>query len=141
MRLAHIYLNFPGSCEEAFKFYERVFGTKIEGILRYGEADFADPVPETAKSKIMNIHMPITEQVHLMGADSVEGYGPPLVVGNNFNVCLVADTKEEADRVFACLGDGGRVTMPLENAPWGPYFGMCTDKFDIQWMVSLEGPA
>jgi len=30
--------------------------------------------------------------------------------------------------------------MPLANAPWGPYFGMCTDRFGVQWMVSLPNP-
>jgi Uncharacterized protein conserved in bacteria len=141
MRLIHVYLNFPGTCEEAFRFYEGIFGTKIEGILRYGEASFAGPVPAAAKTKIMNMHMPITEEVHLMGSDSVEGYGPPLLVGNNFSISAVAGTKEEADRVFAALSAGGTVTMPLANAPWGPYFGMCVDKFDIQWMISLDRPA
>jgi PhnB protein len=141
MQLVHIYLNFQGNCEEAFKYYERVFGTKIEGIIRFGEASFAGPVPEAAKSKVMNIHMPITELVHLMGSDSIEGIGPPLVVGNNFHVSAVARTKDEADRVFAMLSEGGKATMPLANAPWGPYFGMCVDKFGIQWMISLDRPA
>jgi PhnB protein len=141
MQLVHVYLNFPGTCEEAFRFYEKVFQTKIEGILRFGEASFAGNVPAAAKDKIMNVHMPITEEVHLMGADSVAGIGDPLVVGNNFNISAVADTKAEADRVFAMLGEGGTVTMPMANAPWGPYFGMCTDKFGIQWMISLDRPA
>jgi PhnB protein len=141
MQLVHIYLSFPGNCEEAFRFYEGVFGSKIEGLLRYGEAPFAGPVPDGAKAKVMNVHMPITDQFHLMGADSVEGVGPALVVGNNFSVMAVARTKEEADRVFAGLSSGGRVDMPLANAPWGPYFGMCVDKFGINWMVSLDRPA
>lgn len=141
MRLVHIYLNFPGTCEEAFRFYEKVFETKIEGILRFGEASFAGDVPAAAKNKIMNIHMPITEEVHLMGADTVEGIGAPLAVGNNFSIMAVARTKEEADRAFAMLSEGGAATMPLANAPWGPYFGMCSDKFGIQWMISLDRPA
>jgi PhnB protein len=140
MRLVHIYVNFPGTCEEAFRFYEKVFETKIEGILRFGEASFAGPVPDAAKNKVMNIHMPITDQVHLMGADAIEGFGPPLAVGNNFSISAVAATKAEADRVFAMLGEGGKTTMPLANAPWGPYFGMCEDKFGIQWMISLDRP-
>ena len=53
---------------------------------------------------------------------------------------LVASDRAEADRVFAALADGGKVTMPLANAPWGPYFGMCVDRFDVQWMVSLPHP-
>jgi len=76
-----------------------------------------------------------------MGSDSVEGFGPPLKMGNNFHVSVVANDKAEADRVFAALsGGGGAVTMPIANAPWGPYFGMCVDRFGVQWMVSLPNP-
>jgi len=53
----------------------------------------------------------------------------------------VANDKAEADRAFAALSGGaGKVTMPLANAPWGPYFGMCVDRFGVQWMVSLPHP-
>jgi PhnB protein len=75
-----------------------------------------------------------------MGSDAVEGFGPPLKVGNNFHVSVVANDKAEADRVFASLSKGGEVTMPLANAPWGPYFGMCVDRFGVHWMVSLPNP-
>ena len=69
----------------------------------------------------MHIQLPITEAVHLMGSDAVEGFGPPLKAGNNFHVSVVANDKAEADRVFHALsGDGGKVTMPIANAPWGP---------------------
>jgi len=88
----------------------------------------------------MHAQLPITEAVHLMGSDSVEGFGPPLRVGNNFHVSLVAKDKTEADRTFAALSAGGAVTMPIANAPWGPYFGMCVDRFGVQWMVSLPNP-
>jgi PhnB protein len=57
-------------------------------------------------------------------------------------ISLVAGDKAEADRAFALLsGEGGQVHMPLANAPWGPYFGMCLDRFGVQWMISLPGPA
>lgn len=89
----------------------------------------------------MNMQMPITEHVHLMGSDAAEGIGPPLAVGNNFSISAVAGTKEEADRVFSMLCEGGKATMPLANAPWGPCFGMCADKFGINRMISLDRPA
>jgi PhnB protein len=95
-------------------------------------------MPEHAKNKIMHVQLPLTDVVHLMGSDVVEGLSPPVPFGTNFNVSVVASDKAEADRVFALLSEGGRVTMPLENAPWGPYFGMCHDRFGIPWMVSLD---
>ena len=140
MKLVHFYLGFPGTAREAFEYYEKVFGTKIAGMQTYGQTSFVGPVPDSVKEKIMNIQLPITETVHLMACDSVPGFGPQLIEGNNFNIVVVANDKEEADRVFSALSEDGKVTMPIANAPWGPYFGMCRDKFGIQWMVSLDHP-
>ncbi len=142
MQLVHIYLNFAGNTAEAFAFYEKVFGTRVVMKQTFGETSFMKGAPESAKDKIMHIQLPITEAVHLMGSDAVEGFGPPFNAGNNFHISVVADDKAEADRVFEALaGDGGKVTMPIANAPWGPYFGMCVDRFGTQWMVSLTKPA
>jgi PhnB protein len=140
MQLVHIYLNFPGTTEEAFHFYETVFGTRIVMMQTFGDTPFVPNVPDSAKKKIMHVQLPITEAVHLMASDSVEGFGPPLKVGNNFHISIVAKDKAEADRAFAALSAGGSVSMPLANAPWGPYFGMCVDRFGVQWMVSLPTP-
>ncbi len=107
----------------------------------FGETSFMKGVPEGARNQVMHIQLPLTETVHLMGSDVVEGLTPPLQAGNNVHVSVVADDKAEADRVFQALsGDGGKVTMPIANAPWGPYFGMCIDRFGTQWMVSLTSP-
>ena len=140
MQLVHIYLNFPGTTAEAFRHYERVFGTKILMMQTFGETPFVQGAPESAKDKIMHAQLPITETVHLMASDSVEGFGPPLRVGNNFHVSIVANDKADADRAFALLAEGGQVTMPLANAPWGPYYGMVADRFGVHWMVSLPHP-
>lgn len=143
MDLVHVYLNFPGNAAEAFAFYETVFQTKIVMKMTFGDAPFVQNAPDSAKTKLMHVQLPITEKVHLMGSDVVDGLSPrPIQVGNNFHISVVASDKAEADRVFAALsGNGGKVNMAIANAPWGPYFGMCTDKFSVQWMVSLQGPA
>ena len=140
MQLVHFYLNFPGTAREAFQFYETVFGTKIAMVQTFGQASFMPNVPEAAKDKVMHVQLPITETVHLMGSDVVEGLSPPVIFGNNFHVSVVANDKAEADRAFAALSESGAVHMPLANAPWGPYFGMCVDRFGINWMVSLPTP-
>jgi PhnB protein len=106
----------------------------------FGDTPFASNVPEAAKKKIMHAQLPITEAVHLMGSDAVEGLGPTLQTGNNFHISIVAKDKDEADRCFESLSAGGAARMPLANAPWGPYFGMCSDRFGVQWMVSLPHP-
>ncbi|HMI88064.1 MAG TPA: VOC family protein [Polyangiaceae bacterium] len=141
MQSVHFYLNFPGTTEEAFHFYETVFGTRIAMMQTFGDTSFMANVPEGAKKKIMHVQLPITATADLMGSDAVEGFGPPLKAGNNFHISLVAKDKAEADRIFAALSSGGgSVAMPLANAPWGPYFGMCVDRFGVQWMVSLPTP-
>jgi PhnB protein len=140
MQLAHIYVNFPGNTKQAIEFYATVFGTKVVMMQTFGETSFMKDTPESAKSKIMHAQLPITETVHLMASDAVEGFGPPLKRGNDFHISIVAKDKAEADRAFAALSEGGRVDMALANAPWGPYFGMCADRFGVQWMISLPNP-
>jgi PhnB protein len=140
MQLVHVYLNFPGTTDEALRLYESVFGTRVVFRQTFGESTFIPDVPEHAKGKVMHAQLPITDAVHLMASDAVPGFGPPLQVGNNFHVSIVAKDKAEADRAFALLSEGGKVDMPLANAPWGPYFGMCLDRFGVHWMVSLPTP-
>jgi len=135
----HVYLNFPGTTDEALKLYASVFGTKIVMRQTFGEATFMPNVPEHAKGKVMHAQLPITEAVHLMASDAVPGFGPSVTYGNSFHVSIVAKDKAEADRAFAALSEGGKVNMPLANAPWGAYFGMCQDRFGVNWMVSLAG--
>jgi PhnB protein len=141
VQLVHVYLNFPGNTDEALRLYESVFGTRTVVRQTFGEATFIPNVPEGAKGKVMHAQLPITDAVHLMASDAIPGFGPPLQVGNNFSISIVAKDKAEADRAFAALSEGGKVTMALANAPWGAYFGMCVDRFGVQWMVSLPHPA
>lgn len=140
MQQVHIYLNFPGTTEAALTFYETVFGTKSVKQT-FGDTAFMGPVAEAARNKIMHAQLPITESVMLMASDNVEGVSPvPFQRGNELHISIVAADKAEADRAFGLLSQGGRVNMPLQNAPWGPYFGMCVDQFGVQWMVSLPTP-
>lgn len=142
MQLVHVYLNFPGTTDEAFAHYQQVFGTKTIMRMTFGEVPWMPNAPENAKDKVMHAQLPLTETVHLMASDFVPGVSPGTFVrGNDFHVSIVASDKAEADRLFEGLSRGGEVRMPIANAPWGPYFGMCADKFGVQWMVSLPTPA
>lgn len=140
MKLVHVYVNFPGTTREAIEYYAKVFGTKVLMIQTFGEAAFMTNVPEHAKDMVMHAQVPITEAVHLMGSDALEGFGPPFARGTDFHISVVAEDKAEADRAFEALSSGGKVEMPIANAPWGAYFGMCEDRFGVKWMVSLAGP-
>jgi PhnB protein len=139
MATTNTYLNFNGNCEEAFNFYKSVFGGEFHYIGRFGEMPESDDykVPESNKNKIMHVSLPIGSSI-LMGSDTGGDWAPTYVRGNNFSVSIMADSKEEADKLFNALSNGGQITMPLENTFWGDYFGMLTDKFGINWMMSFN---
>ena len=135
------YLNFSGTCEEAFLFYQTVFGGEfMGGIFRMGDAPGTENLTTEQKNKVMHIALPIGNDL-LMGSDSIQGMGPALVMGNNNLISIFPDSREEADRLFSGLSEGGVVTMPLAETFWGAYFGMWTDKFGINWMVNYDDPA
>jgi PhnB protein len=131
------YLNFNGKTEEAFNFYKSVFGGEFAMVQRFGDVPSEHSSPSDDSQLIMHIALPIGPHAVLMGSD-VPGTVPPVTLGNNFAVSISTDSKEEADRIFKDLSAGGTVTMPIDNMFWGSYFGMLTDKFDIQWMVSFD---
>ncbi len=131
------YLSFKDTCEAAFEHYRSVFGGEFEAVIRMTEIGCGVPVPEGSENLIMHIALPIGKNL-LMGSDCPEGFGPPIQPGNNFSVSVNVDSKEEADRVYNELSAGGTAAMPMGDAPWGSYFGMLTDKFGINWMVSFD---
>ena len=135
------YLNFNGNTEEAFNFYKSIFGGEFSAIQRYGEMPTCSEMgemPENARDKIMHVALPIGEKNILMGTDALESMGQNFTTGDNFSVCISAENRAEADRVFAALATDGKVAMPLADAFWGDYFGMLTDRFGVQWMVNFN---
>jgi PhnB protein len=134
------YLNFPGTTEEAFNFYKSVFGGEFQAVMRFGEMPGCDggEIAEADKNKIGHIALPIGDGNILMGTDSLESMGQKLSFGNNMYICISPDTRDEADRIFGSLSDGGKVEMPMSDMPWGGYFGSFTDKFGAQWMLHYD---
>ena len=135
------YLNFERSTEAAFNFYKSVFGTEFLSIMRHRDV----PVPEGQsgpsdedKDLIINIALPILGGHVLMGTDAPESMGFKLNQGNNCYICLMPDSRAEADRLFNELSAGGSVEMPLADMFWGDYFGSWVDKFGVQWMVNCS---
>ena len=139
MATTNTYLNFNGNCESAFNFYKSVFGGEFTYIGRFGEMPETEEykVPEADKGKIMHVSLPIGASI-LMGSDCGGDWAPTFVLGNNFSVSVSADSKEEADQIFNALAVDGKITMPLANTFWGDYFGMLTDQFGINWMMSYN---
>jgi PhnB protein len=134
------YLNFNGNTEEAFNFYKSVFGGEFSALTRNDSIPAEYPVPESDKNKIMHIALPLGNETVLMGTDTLESMGQHLVAGNNFSITITTESEAEAEKLFKSLSVDGQVTMPLEKAFWGAYFGMLTDKFGIQWMLNYDYP-
>jgi PhnB protein len=131
------YLNFPGTTEEAFKFYKSIFGGDFAGgVFRFEGTPGSEKLSDSEKQKIMHIALPIGKGNILMATDALESMGHKVTSGTNFHLSIETDSKEEADKIFKGLSEGGKTTMPLADTFWGAYFGMITDKFGIQWMVS-----
>ena len=131
------YLAFKGNCEEAFEFYRSQFGGDFAVKMYMNDIDCGMPIPAGAEKKIMHIALPIKGNM-LMASDAVDGMGAPFQSGNNYSVSVSGDTEEEARKLFDGLSAGGNVVMPVADAFWGGLFGMFTDKFGIQWMVSFD---
>lgn len=130
------YLNFNGNTEEVFNFYKSVFGGEFAMLMRFGETPGCEDMPETEKNGIMHVALPIGSSV-LMGTDvpkSMEQVTP----GTNMSISINVSSREEADRVYNGLSAGGKATMPMNDMFWGDYYGMLTDKFAIQWMISYN---
>jgi PhnB protein len=131
------YLHFSDNAEEAFNFYKSVFGGDFQMVMRFKDAPPEVRGPDQVANKIMHISLPIGKSSLLMGSDMPEHYGK-VNPGNNQNISITADSKEEADKLFNGLSAGGNVTMPISDAFWGSYFGMFTDKFGVSWMISFD---
>ncbi len=133
------YLNFQGNTEQAFQFYQSIFGGEfIGGISRFKDTPEGDKLPENERNKVMHIALPIGDGNMIMGTDALESMNQTVQPGNNFYISIQADSKEQADTFFNGLSEGGVVEMDMHDAFWGAYFGMFEDKFGIKWMVSYN---
>lgn len=136
MKSINPYLNFQGNTEEAFNFYKSVFGGEFQGgIFRFKDTQMKDKLSDEEQQMVMHISLPMGNQNYLMATDALESMGQKVIFGNNFYISILADSREEADKLFAGLSEGGKVEMPMADQFWGDYFGSLVDKFGVQWMV------
>lgn len=135
------YLNFAGNTEEAFNFYKSVFGGEFTTLQRFKDVPKdagMGELPIEQQDKIMHVSLPIGKNNILMGSDSLGWDGKPLVVGDNFNLSIDAESEEQANELFNKLSEGGHVEMKLDKVFWGGLYGMLVDKFGVWWMVSFN---
>ena len=131
------YLLFDGQCEEAFKFYEKTLGGKIEAMMPHQGTPASNQVPDEWQTKILHARMTIGGQV-VMGSDAPPGR---LEKPQGFSINLGFKDVAEAERIFKALSDRGAVQMPFQKTFWADGFGMLVDRFGIPWMVNCENAA
>jgi PhnB protein len=127
MRL-DIYLNYRGTCEQAFRFYEQHLGGRITGIVRHGEQPNPDVAPGW-EEKILHARIEIAGMV-LMGADIP--HSEPM---RSAYLTLTLDHEADAERMYALLTDGGEIFMKMEKTPFANRFAMLRDRFGTSWML------
>ncbi len=137
MNTFHPYLNFDGQAEEAFNFYKSIFGGEFIFLKKIGDAPDFEQFSEEERNRVMHVALPINEHTILMASDCFPSAGHVLNSGNNIYINIAAESREEADRLFNGLSNGGTIEMPMEDQFWGDYFGSFKDKFGIQWMINF----
>jgi PhnB protein len=136
MNLLNPYLNFNGNTEEAFNHYKSVFGGEFAMVMRFKDTEACKDMPADDQNLIMHIALPIGGNI-LMGSDVPE-HMAQAVFGNSLSLSMHAESREDADRMYAALSEGGKASMPMSDMFWGDYWGMLIDKFGINWMISFN---
>ena len=128
------YITFNGRCEEALEFYKKSVDAEVTGLMRWREnPDKNMKPPPGHEEKIMNAAFRIGE-TELMADD---GMGDKTAEFKGMTLAIEVADDAEAKRVFAAMGEGGKVTMSLMKTFWTSSFGMLTDKFGVPWMVNV----
>ena len=138
MALLNPYISFGGNAREAMEFYQSVFGGNLD-VSTFG--DFQMPGIEADEAdKVMHSQLTTTGGFTLMGSDVPASMGQVPDV-SNMTISISGGEADEIRGYWDGLADGGQVSMPLEQAPWGDFFGQLTDKFGVSWMVNIAGSA
>ena len=135
------HINFNGNAFDAFTFYKSVFGGEFTTVARLKDMASPEfPVDPVDAEKIMHIALPIGPNT-LMGNDVPESMGRTNENENRSKISVNVDSKEEADRIFNGLSEGGSIEFPIGDSPWGSYFAMFRDKYGVEWMVDFAPKA
>jgi PhnB protein len=131
------YLNFQGQTEEAFAHYAKTFGTEVTTLTRFSDMP-AGPgeLPAEERNLVMHAEIPIAGGHVLMATDMLRSMGQQTRIGNNTTLNLEVDSRDEADRLYGALSEGGSEGSPMADMPWGAYWGVILDRYGIRWMIN-----
>jgi len=130
------YLFFNGECENALSFYQKALGAKVPLLMRAKDSPVPPPegkIPPGQEDKIMHCEVQIGD-VRFMASDGMASGGPSF---HGFSLSLTYSDRKKVDAAFEALAKGGKIDMPLGETFWSPRFGMVTDRFGVQWMITL----
>ncbi len=130
-----VYLNYPGTCEAAFRFYEEHLGGRITGMFRHGQQPNPVNVPDGWSDAILHARIEIGNTA-LLGAD-IPGAEPI----RSAYLTLTLDSAEEAERVYALLAEGGQIFMEMRETFFATRFAQLRDRFGTSWMLLHERAA
>jgi PhnB protein len=128
------YLFFDGRCEEAIEFYRQALGAEVTMLMRFKdspEPPQAGMTPPGSDEKVMHASLRIGDAT-VMASDG-RCLGQPNFQG--FALSITASDDAQAERLFAALGEGGQVQMPMSKTFFSSRFGMVADRFGVGWMV------
>lgn len=128
------YVNFSGTCAEAFRYYEKHLGAKAGIMMTHSQSPEQSRVSPEWKDKLLHARISIGD-TELMAADI-----PNAEPMRSAYLTLRVDSDNEAERVFSALSDGGQVLMPIRETFFAPRFGQLRDRFGINWMILHERP-
>lgn len=128
------YLNFDGRCEEALEFYRKALGAEVAMLMRF--KDCPEPVqpgmhPPGFEDKVMHASFRVGDSTIMASDGRCTGQSK----FQGITLSLLPSTVAEAEKLFAALGDGGQVQMPLTKTFFSPCFGMVADRFGVSWMI------
>lgn len=138
MALINPHINFNGNAEEAFLFYQSVFGGDFAKIIRFKDISSDEyPIPEKEQNKLMHIALPIGRNF-LIGNDVPEFMGKVNENENRSKISISAASREEAEKLLSGLSAGGTIEVEPSGDNSDFYFGMFRDKFGIEWTVDFD---
>lgn len=129
------YLNFGGNCAEAFQFYADHLGAKVEGMMKQGQVP-GMPVPPERANDVLHARLTIGDAV-IMASDVPPDVFQPI---RSVYIALRVDSDAEAERIFAILGEGGEVYMPMQETFFASRYVQFRDRFGVSWMILHEKP-
>ncbi len=132
----YTYLNYGGNCQQAFRFYEQHLGGKITMMMTHGQQPNAQNVSPEWKNAILHARMTLGE-TELLGADVPPDRFQPM---RSAYLSLIVGSRDEAERIYALLSEGGQIFMPMEETFFAIRFAMLRDKFGTSWMILHERP-